>query len=141
MYWRRNEHTHSFLTASRSSYAQAVRLAEEWRKKAQYQLWSFKSGDTKVTYSREQKHVLLFRKSTLMVRFKPRHVTKQDLFIFRNVACLCCFRVRIGCVRACICCLRACICCFRARGWVLLTMTCSYLENQVFGGFHTKACY
>ena len=37
-------------------------------------------------YSYEQKHVLLFRKSTLKGCFKLRHVTEQDMFIFRNFA-------------------------------------------------------
>ena len=52
---------------------------------------------------------VLFRKSTLKGWFKLRHVTKQDLFLFRNFACLCCFR-------ACLRCFRACLCCFGARG-------------------------
>ena len=34
------------------------------------------------------KHVLLFRKLILIVHFKMRHVTKQDLFIFRNFVVL-----------------------------------------------------
>ena len=31
-------------------------------------------------YNRKQKHVLLFRKSTLKGCLKPRNVTKQDIF-------------------------------------------------------------
>ena len=33
-----------------------------------------------VPYNRKQKHVLLFRKSTLKGCLKPRNVTKRDIF-------------------------------------------------------------
>ena len=36
----------------------------------------------RIPQSREQKHVLLFRKSTLRGCYKPRHVTKQDMLVF-----------------------------------------------------------
>ena len=35
-------------------------------------------------YIHEQKHVLLFRKSSLWGCYKPRHVTKRDVFLFIN---------------------------------------------------------
>ena len=34
--------------------------------------------------SRDQKHVLLFRKSSVWECYKPRHVTKRDIFLFIN---------------------------------------------------------
>jgi hypothetical protein len=39
-------------------------------------------SDKYVPYSREQKHVLLFRKSTLRGCYKSRHVTKRDMSVF-----------------------------------------------------------
>ena len=39
----------------------------------------------KVPYSREQKHVLLFRKSALRGCYKPRHVTKQDVLLLATI--------------------------------------------------------
>ena len=43
-----------------------------------------KSFWSRIPYSREQKHVLLFRKSSLWGCYKPRHVTKRDVLLFKS---------------------------------------------------------
>ena len=48
---------------------------------SEYLLSSFSNG---VPYSREQEHVLLFRKSSLGGCYNSRHVTKRDVFLFIN---------------------------------------------------------
>ena len=45
--------------------------------------WGRVSTQSWIFYSREQKHILLLRKLTLIGCFKPRHATKQNVFLFR----------------------------------------------------------